>query len=231
MTWSRLVTRSIAILAVALLGQAPAARAMMQVVAPALHTATPNDHVHVRSHHRVHHRHAHDQFARARVSPAAPLPQRSAPHRAERHAAVPHNLRRDRQDPGSRDGLALAASATAGGLTGPPRRLDGLRLVSLAHREGRVISGRGPPRARAIESQPPALSGGPSEHLRSVFRSGSVPAAARALPAPRALPRPPMGHLPFTTFVSPELLSVRSHVGRPEGTAACLPTPSHGEAL
>ena len=231
LTWSRLVARSIAILAVALLGQAPAARAMMLVVAPAVHTATPNGHFHAGSHHRAHHRHAHDQFARARVSPAAPLPQRSAPHRAERHAAVPHHLRRGRQDPGSRDGLALAASATAGGVTDTPRRLDGLRLASLAHREGRVISGRGPPRSRALESQPPALPGGPSEFLRSVFRSGSASAASCALPAPRSLPRPPASRLPFITSVSPEPLPVRSHVRRPEGTAACLPTPSHGETL
>ena len=229
--WSRLVARSIAVLAVALLGQVPAARAMMLVVAPAVHTAAPDGHLHVRHHHRAHHRHVHDQLSRARVSPFAPMPQRPAPHRAERRAAVPPNLRRDRQNQGSRDGLPVATSATAGGVTGALRRLDGIRLVSIASREGRVISGRGPPRPRALESHTSSLPGGPSEFLWSAVCSGSVPTASCVLPASRALPRPTTGHLPFFASVPPELLPVRSHVRRPEGTAACLPTPSRGEAL
>ena len=229
--WSRLVARSIAILAVALLGQAPAARAMMLVVAPAVHTATPNGHLHVRHHHRAHHRHLHDQRASVCASPFAPMPQRPAPHRAERRAALPQILRRLRQNQGSRDGLPVMTSATAGGITGALRRLGGIRLVSIASREGRVISGRGPPRARAIESHTPTLPGRPSEFLRSVVPSGSAPAASCVLPASRARSRPPTSHLPFFSSVSPELLPVRSHVRRPEGTAACLTTPSHGEAL
>lgn len=229
--WSRLVARAMAMLALVLLWQAPAARAMMLVVAPAVHTATPDGHLRVRHHHRAHHRHLHDRLSCARVSPYAPTPQRPAPHRAERRAAVPQILRRNRQNPGARDGLALTTSATADGATGALRCLNGIRLVSIASREGRVISGRGPPRARAIESRAPALPGGPSEFLRSAARSGSVPAPSRVRPASRALPRPATSHVPCFASVSSELLPDRSHVRRPEGTAACLPTPSHGEAL
>jgi hypothetical protein len=229
--WSRLVARSIVILALALLGQAPVARAMTPVAAPAVHTTTPDGKLHVRHHHRDHHRHLRDQFTRAHVSPFAPLPQHPAPRHAERRAAVPRELRRDRQDQGSRDGLALASSAATIGVTGSSQRVEWIRRESIASREGRVISGRGPPPARALESHTPALPGGPSEFLRSVFRSVSVPAESRALPASRARPPLSASHLPFFASVSPELLSVRSHVRRPEGTAACLPTPSRGESL
>lgn len=228
--WSRRVARSIAILAFALLGPAPAARGMTLAVAPAVHTATADGHLRVRHHHRAHRRHLHAQFSRARVSPFAPGQRRPAPHRAERRAAVPQALRRDRQGHGARDGQAAAASATADGFTAASRRLDGTRLESVPGGEGRVISGRGPPRARAVESHIPALFGGPSGHLRSAARVGSAPAASRVLPAFRVSPRPATSRPPFLVSVPPEPLPVRSRVRRPEGTAARLPAPSHGES-
>ena len=228
--WPRLVARSIAIMALALLGQAPAARAMTLVAAPAIHAAVLDGHPQVRPHHRAQHRHVHAQLTRARVSPVSPLPKRPAPHRAERRAAVPHNLRRNRQGPEWRGGLALASSATTGLQTGAPRRPGGIRSVSMVRREGRVISGRGPPCARALESHPPTPPDRPSEFLRSV-RSGNVPAASCAPPAFRALPHPPTSQLLCFASVTSERLHVRSHVRRPEGKAACLPTPSLGESL
>ena len=229
--WSRRVARLITILAVALLSQAPAARAALRVAAPAMHTATPGGQLRVCHHHRAHRRHEHDQIARAHASPFAPAPGRPARHRAERRAAVPQNLRRGRQGQGPRDGLALVACAVAGGMTGAPRRLDGLRPAAAGDLEGRVTSGRGPPPARALESHSPAPPGGPPAHPWSASRPGSVPAASRVLPASRAFPRPAAGHPAFAVSVAPELLPVRSHVRRPEGTAACLPTPSHGDPL
>jgi hypothetical protein len=165
------------------------------------------------------------------VTPGVPAHGHPVHPRTEHHAALPVPARGHHRAPTLRVGHVLPVSAMIPSGTAITARLDALPDDSCAVRAGRVTSGRGPPRARAIESLAPALHGRPSEFLRSAVHSRGAPPASRVLPASRARPCPPMSHLPSFVFIPPEPLPVRSRVRRPEGTAARFPTPSHGESL
>jgi len=231
----RLIACSVAWLAFALLAWAPAARAMLLVAAPAVHTSAGG--VQVRAHRAAHHHARHHggasaQFRRHPATPGVPAPRGPARQRTERRAALPVPLRGHRHAPTSRQGHVLSVSTVTTTGASIAVRLDALPDDSISVREGRVTSGRGPPRARLFASRLPASS--PGSLLTP--RSAAPPARSSdpthpAVPTAWAVPRPPAGGRAVSRPEHPETVSGRSHVRRPEGTAACLTTPSSGEAL
>jgi hypothetical protein len=231
----RWIAGPVGLLAFALLAWAPSARAMLLVTAPAVHTAATNVHAQVHRaphHHARHHGGAVSQLRRSHSPARPPARPARAPQRTERRAALPVPLRGHRHAPSSRHGQALAASTPA--TTGAPVavRLDALPDDSISTREGRVTSGRGPPTVRLLASLRPATLPG----SLPTPRSAAPPARPfhptdPAAPTARAVPRPPAGSRALPRSVPPETVSGRSHVSRPEGAAACLTMPSHGDIL
>jgi hypothetical protein len=228
------VARSVfTLMLVAGLGLAPAARATCTTAAAAVQTST-RAHLPSLAQHRRHHAHrrggAGAQTAlRASSTPTAPA--RPA-HRAERRAALPSQVRTHRHSPGSRQGLAMLMPSGTEVTSIAAQRLDDPSSRPVPCHEGRVISGRGPPRAPPLARLSPASSPGPDPSRRS-------PASAHpTAPAPSA-PHPPFVAAPWPRFGasltpvvhSPEPVLGRSHVRRPEGATTCISMPSSGDVL
>ncbi len=233
---SRLIARVIAVAGLALLAQAPPARAMLIVAtAPAVHTAAGAHHARARHplHRRLHRRGraVRAQLTRhraaARTAPATP---RKLPHRAERRAALPGPLREHRGPHGSRDGHAMTTPATLGPIEIAVRRLDQRQNETPSGFDNPVTSGRGPPRAGPAEDPLP----GPARPTLSP--RSAAPSIVSSLPLPiapppdRTAPRPRVPAAFSILPVVPEPVFGRSHVRRPEGAAACSDLPSRGEA-
>ena len=211
----------------ALMALAPAAHAMLLVATPAVHTAAVGR---ARAHHLRHlrHRTSRAQFTRRRVDgrPAAPAPRTPAPERPQHRAALPRTTHERRHDGGHRGSQALPASAAFDPVMSESGRLEARQPGAWTSREGRVISGRGPPRPCAAASLP-ASSGRPLRSLRPaqdpfLFPLPIAPAATRGL----GLPGASFVSSP-TTFMEP--VNGRSLARRPEGATACSTLPSDGE--
>ena len=231
----RLVACPISWLVLAFLAWAPVARAMILVPATAT-TRVSADGLHVKAHRVARHRaHHHDgaivRSGRHRAFPGVPAPHSPARQRAEHRAALPVAARGHHRAPTSRPSHALPVAIVIPTGSAIAARLDALPDDSFSILAGRVISGRGPPRARRFASLPPTslpgsllTSRSAAPPARSSFPTHPAVAVARVLPClpagPRAVPLPEC----------PETVSGRSHVRRPGGTAACLTTPSRGEA-
>jgi hypothetical protein len=230
----RLIACSVAWLAFALLAWAPAARAMLLVTAPAVNTSAGGVHVCAprAAHHRArHHDGASAQFRRHHATPSVPAPRGPARPRTERRAALPVPLRGHRHAPTSRQGHVLLVSTVTTTDASIAVRLDVLPDDSISIREGRVTSGRGPPRARLFASLLPVSSPGSLLTPRSAAPpTRSSRATHSGVPTARAVPHPPAGSRAVSRPQHPETVSGRSHVRCPEGTAACLTAPSSGEA-
>jgi hypothetical protein len=230
----RLVACSVTWLAFALLAWAPTARAALLVTALAAHTSAGVVHVraHRPAHHHTHHHHGPSaQLRRHRATPGGPAPRSPAGQHSERRAALPGPLRGHRHAPTSRHGHPLSVSTVTTTAASIPARLEALADDSISIREGRVTSGRGPPRARLFASLLPTSL--PGSLL--IPRFAAPPARSSdpthpAVPTARAVPRPLAGTRAASRPKHPETASGRSHVRRLEGTAACLTTPSSGEA-
>ena len=193
----RLIACSVALLAFALLAGRPPRSAMLLVTAPAVHTSAGG--VHLRAHRAAHHHARHHggasaQLRRHHATPGVPAPRGPARQRTERRAALPVPLRGHRHAPTSRHGHALSASTVTTMGASIAVRLDALPDDSIPIREGRVTSGRGPPRARLFASLLPASL--PGSLLTP--RSAASPAQSSqpthpAVPTARAVPRPLAG--------------------------------------
>jgi hypothetical protein len=224
----------VALLAFALLAWVPDARATVVVTGPAAHASAGG--VHLREHRAAsprarHHGASGAQFGRHHAPPGAPAPRDPARQRAEHRAALPAQPRGHRHAPTSRQGHALLVSTGTTMSTSIAERVDALADDSISIREGRVTSGRGPPRARRFVSLLPASLPGSLLIPRSVAPPDrSSRPTHPAVPTARAVPRPLAGNHAVSRPEHPETVSGRSHVRRPEGTAACLTTPSSGEA-
>jgi hypothetical protein len=231
----RTIARLAAVAAFALLAQAPPAHAMILVTAPAVHTSAVG--MGARAH-RVPHRHLRRhhgyraQLRRRAVSPEAPAPRPRTSHRQEHRAALPSTPRERRHQNSSRFGPALPAPVTGHLAILGAGRLDELQSQPIHSREGRVISGRGPPAECTLASlQLPS-----SSDLIPVLRSAAAPArnpdpSRISIPAARAgAVNPQSNHPHLFRFISSEPVSDRSPVRRPEGATACMTMPSCGEA-
>lgn len=239
MTSGRSLAGMLVIAALALCPRAAAAASasiLANAPAPAVHTAAV-------SHHRHHHlafRHSHHhharvaQLTRRETQPTLPRSRPEPPHRAERRAALPHQLRNHGHEGGSRGGARhLASVAPGAGLPAvSARRLECSQNLGFAALGEWVMSGRGPPRAGPLPNSIPSSSAGSRFTLRSAdLRLESIPdpslhsstAPAMALPCPVATRRR------HRSRFDPEQLNGRSHVDRLEGATTCHLMPSSGE--
>ena len=223
----------VALLAFALLAWVPAGRAAVVVTVPAPRTTTGG--VHVREHRAAHHsacQHGDTgtHFGRHLAPSGLPAPRNPARQRAEHRAALPIPPRGHRHAPVSRQGHALLVSTGATMSASIAERFDALADDSISIREGRVTSGRGPPRAGLFASLLPASLPGSFRTPR--FAAPPDPPSHPthpAVPITRAAPRLLAGDRAVPRPEHPETVSGRSHVRPHEGTAACLTTPSSGE--
>ncbi len=222
----RSFARLVMLAAFALWAQAPPARAMLLVTAPAVHTSATGAHPHA---HRSPHRHArHHRAVRAQLVPRgvpeAPAPRPRTPRRAEHRAALPSTPRERRHPQGPRFGAAMLAPVTRAPAPAGVGAVDQRQAPLPGGREGRVISGRGPPRvdpSSSLPLAPPAGPADPSGCLAARSRIPPAPLAARRAAAARSQSAPVASSL----FTPLEPASGRSHVRRPEGAAAACPLP------
>ncbi len=214
-----------------LMALAPPAHAMLLVATPAVHTATVRR---LGAHHR---HHARRHQARAQLTrreqgtrpalPAAPAPSPArSPHRAALPRTTITQQNERRHAPGPRWAQAAPTASALDPVMTMAGRLELGRPAASTSREGRVTSGRGPPRAPGAASLPPS-SARPRHTLGSAADGASSAVSAPA--AYRTVTDPGVSLFGPSFPAASEPVLGRSHVRRPEGATACLVLPSYGE--